>query len=143
MPTILNGTARDPGGGAVIWGIIDANGTAICQFSHLTFSHILHGALVKFIDDDSNPGMAEQVWAATQVEPLVSAAIPANGATNLARERLEAYVMKKLQTDLLNQRSGNPAMSNQLVVRLTQLQSALNAMPQQRATGPRLRLLGI
>ena len=114
MATILTGTARDPGGDALIWSIVNGGATVICRFSHLTFSHILHGASVKFIDDDSNPGMAEQVWAATQVDPLVDAATPANGATKLARERLEVYVMNKLLADLLSQRSGGPSTAVQL-----------------------------
>ena len=142
MPTIKTGIAREPNGGDSIWDIV-SNGTPICQFSHLTFSQILNGASVRFIDDDSNPGMAEQVWSASQVAPLVESAIPANGATDLAYGQLEVYVMTKLMADLLNQRSGGPSTANQLQNRLTQIQRALDDMPERRATVLTLYRLGI
>jgi hypothetical protein len=142
MPIIQTGMASEPQGGSQTWDIVD-NGTAICQFSHLTFSHILNGASVKFIDDDSNPGMAEQVWSASQITPLVKSAIPAKGATDLAYEQLEIYVMNKLLADLLNQRSGGPATANQLPSRLMQIKNALDGMAEQRATARTLNRLGI
>lgn len=142
MPTILTGTARDPGTGTPIWDIVD-NGTPICQFNHSTFSHILNGARVKFIDDDSNPGMAEQVWSASQVDQLVQSAIPTNGATDLAHQQLEVYVMRKLLADLLSQRTGGPATAAQLPPRLVEIKNALEALPAQRATAETLQGLGI
>jgi hypothetical protein len=142
MPIVQTGVAFEPHGGGPIWDILD-NGNVICQFSHLTFSHILNGASVKFIDDDSNPGMAEQVWSASQVAPLVESALPANGATPLAYEQLEIYVMSKLLADLLNQRSGGPTMANQLPNRLAQIQRTLDDMTEQRATARTLHRLGI
>lgn len=143
MPNIQTGMARQPSPPRRIWTIVDEAGMPICEFNHDTFSNILNGARVKFIDDDSRPGMAEQVWSVSDVDPLVGAAMPANGATDLAYVQLELYVMNKLMVDLLNQRSGSPSAISQLNVRMAQIKEALNDIPEQRATIQTLRALGL
>lgn len=143
MPNIQTGIARQPSPSRRIWTIVDDDEFPICQFDHETFSNILNRARVKFIDDDIRPGMAEQVWSVSDVDPLVESALPAKGATDLAYAHLEFYVMNKLMVDLLNQRSGSATAVSLLIARMAQIKAALNAMPEQRATIHTLRTIGI
>lgn len=143
MANVQTGIARQPSPPRRVWKIVDDADMPICEFNHDTFSSILNRARVKFIDDDSRPGMAEQVWSVSDVDPLVATAMPANGATDLAYAQLELYVMNKLMVDLLNQRSGSPSGISQLNLRMSQIKKALNGMPEQRATVQSLRTIGL
>jgi hypothetical protein len=142
-----SGTAFDPNfpstGAIGIWDIRDGHGTAICQFDHDLFPTILHGAAVKFVDDDAFPGMAEEVWAASQVDPLVRSAVPDNGATTAGLEHLERYVMRKLGHNAFVLLSGGSSTLTALNARLGVIRSNLNARPDRRATVPALRHLGV